>query len=539
MDLEVLGMEYNYDVFISYKNDGEGLNFAAKIYSDLKKMGYNVYYNMEEQHSGSFPENLKNAVESCLDFILVITQSCLDQLIRHEEVDWVRTEILLAYANNKNIIPLLMPGVSMPKDKNDMPEDLRFLPDKNAVTVFEPYNISPLDRTIKFMSAKPSNSQQFKDTFQSNRSYNVNEDFSNVLALAESGDVKAMYELANMYFYGFTNESGKSVCDYEKAHGWIKRILECSPICSREYSAALSMMGELYYCGIVPKEQQSFSEAISYHRNACAMGVAYSEQKYAFMLSTGIGCEFDYDKVELYYSSAIKNGDNFAVNGLALFYLQYGEFEKAAELYKSIMATHPFAAYKLGCLYMNGVLSADKKPDGFKAAYFFQYAIEKEKNNFDAYYQLGLLYFRGTNGFINDFKIAQEKFLVAADNGNIHAAYMLGYMYEYGFVEKDLKKAIYYHSLAADRGNPLSSTRLAILYQLPECQNYQKAVKYAKMAAGYGDMEGEFIYGNLLFFGRGCEANNNEAYVMYRKALDHGFEPARFMMERIARIEGF
>ena len=35
----------NKDIFISYKNDGEGNNFAARICSDLEKLGYEVYYN--------------------------------------------------------------------------------------------------------------------------------------------------------------------------------------------------------------------------------------------------------------------------------------------------------------------------------------------------------------------------------------------------------------------------------------------------------------------------------------------------------------
>ena len=95
----------DWDIFISYKNDGEGNNFASILHKDLSKLGFSVYYNEIAQHAGSFPENLRTAIEGCKDFLLVLTQGCLDQLIKHEKIDWVREEILIAYNSNKNIIP--------------------------------------------------------------------------------------------------------------------------------------------------------------------------------------------------------------------------------------------------------------------------------------------------------------------------------------------------------------------------------------------------------------------------------------------------
>ena len=518
------------DIFISYKNDGEGNNFAARICSDLERLGYEVYYNPNEQHAGSFPDRLKNAVESCKDFLLIVTQPCLEQLMRHDKIDWIREELLTAYRSNKNIIPLLMPGVSMPKDKEDMPEDLRFLPDKDAVSVFEPYDKSPFENIVGWMKSLPINKEKYRDVFQSNNDYNVNEDFANTLKQAESGDEKAMYEIANMYFYGFTNEDGQSKRDFSKAYSWFTRLSNSD---SPYGVFATSMLGKMHYRGVVPKEKQSFVKSFECHKKAAQGGSEYSKQQYAFMLSMGMGCNFDYDAAEQQYLSAMEHGDNVSISGLAKFYIQYGEFKKAENLYKNIVDTYPMAAYELGCLYMKGLLSEDKKPDCFKAAFYFQHAINTGNGDMDARYQLGLLYFRGTNGFINDYKIAQENFEVAADGGHVASAYMVGYMYEHGHVELNLEKAIYYHALAADHGHVLSPTHLAILYQLPEHQNYHKAIKYAKLAASHGEKEGEFVYGNLLFFGRGCEPNNNEAYKMYKRALEHGCDQAAFMIERI------
>ena len=57
------------DIFISYRNDGCGNQFAHRLASDLMGLGYSVYFNPNEQHSDYFPDRLKNAVRDCKDFI--------------------------------------------------------------------------------------------------------------------------------------------------------------------------------------------------------------------------------------------------------------------------------------------------------------------------------------------------------------------------------------------------------------------------------------------------------------------------------------
>ena len=148
-----------------------------------------------------------------------------------------------------------------------------------------------------------------------------------------------------------------------------------------------------------------------------------------------------------------------------------------------------------------------------------------------------MLYFQGANGFIQDFKIAQENLKIAADAGHFESQYLVGYMYEHGFLERDIEKAIYYHKMAADNGHPLSPTHLAILYQQPECRNYHQAYKYASIAANIGEKEGEFVLGNLLFFGRGCQADVDKAYEVYKTAAEHGCDQALLMLEKIKAMD--
>jgi hypothetical protein len=130
------------DIFISYKNDNAGNNFAYRLKADIEKMGYSVYFNSDEKHSGDFPEKLRTAVEDCKDFILIVSQKCLDQLMEHKKVDWIREEILTARKNNKPIIPILLDGVKMPADVDVMPEELRFLPKIDNISMPEKYDIS-------------------------------------------------------------------------------------------------------------------------------------------------------------------------------------------------------------------------------------------------------------------------------------------------------------------------------------------------------------------------------------------------------------
>ena len=153
-----------HDIFISYKNDNEGTNFAYRLKTDLEKHGYSVYFNPDAKHSSDFQQKLYDAIDDCKDFLLIVSNSCLAQLIAHESIDWVRNEILYAKSHNKHILPVLMNGVSMPKDYTVMPEELRFLPFIDAVTMPEDYEYSPFDKLISTFESKPENNDVNRDT---------------------------------------------------------------------------------------------------------------------------------------------------------------------------------------------------------------------------------------------------------------------------------------------------------------------------------------------------------------------------------------
>jgi len=523
------------DIFISYKTNSSGESFGHRLRDKLDNLGYSVYFNPHEKRSRDFREKIKNAVLNCTDFIVMLDNQYLEQLSQNKQIDYIRYEILIAKENNKNIIPLYL-NINITEWYGKLSENLDFLLYIDGIAIHDEkfFDISSFDRILKEgIKSLPEKEEEYRDTYNSNSYYNVIHDFNKTLKEAESGNEEAIYELANMYFYGFSDKNGKSNRNFPEAYHWFKYLSDNEG----KYTAfADSMIAKMHYRGIVPSEKQSFEKSINYHKKAASKS-GYSAQQLAFMLSRGMGTSFDYNAAEKQYLSVIQSGDNVAIKDLADFYMQYGEFKKAEALYQSILDRYPMAAYELGCLYMNGVLSDDKKPDCFKAAVFFQQAITNENSAILANYQLGLLYFRGTNGFPINYKIAYKYFKAAADNKNADSAYMLGYMYEHGHIGVNIEKAIYYHTLATEHGHILSPTHLAQLYQLSECKNYHKAFKYASLSADYGEKEGEFILGNLLLFGRGCEPNIEKAYEMYSKASNHGVDQAQFMMKKIEQIK--
>ncbi|KAJ3091783.1 hypothetical protein HK100_007101, partial [Physocladia obscura] len=83
--------------------------------------------------------------------------------------------------------------------------------------------------------------------------------------------------------------------------------------------------------------------------------------------------------------------------------------------------------------------------------------------NSDQFYFLGLKHFNG-NGVSQDYKLAEEWYLKAANLGHVFAQYNLGLMYKNGTgVEKNEKLAVEWYSKAADQGNAGAKKRLAAL----------------------------------------------------------------------------
>ena len=114
-----------YDIFISYRRKGAGAGVAGELQAKFENLGYKVFLDVDDIGSGQFPDQIKQAVEECKDFLLVLAPGTLDNC--DSEEDWVRREIVLAQDFNKNIIGVGLPGFAMP-DAEVLPLPLRTLP---------------------------------------------------------------------------------------------------------------------------------------------------------------------------------------------------------------------------------------------------------------------------------------------------------------------------------------------------------------------------------------------------------------------------
>lgn len=522
----------NKDIFISYKNDGSGNQFANRLVLDLENAGYSVSFTPNEARAHSFPERIIHAVENCKDFILILSAGCMEQLMRNNTVDWVREEILTAHRCRKNIIPILMEGVEIPRDAADMPECLRFLPHIDALAFPEQYLVSPFSVLTGVLKSSKNRLERYKDAFNCNPEYRVEEDFAQKLAAAEAGDVKAMYDIGMMYFYGATNSEGTaSDWDFEQAAYWLKKVSESD---DELHYHADNVIARMYYQGSMPKEPQSYEKAFQYHK-AAAPKNAQSASTQLFMMRIGTGCKFNFNEILQLYQEKTQRGDDFSIAELAAFFVKYGRFAEAMEVYESLTELSPEANYQVGLLYRDGVTTDPPKPDYIQAAYYFRNAADN--GHMQAAYEYGKMCLRPSGRFRKDFRNAEIYLKLAADNGIADAQYLLGFMYEVGHITRSLPLAVEYLEKAKNQSHSYAALDLSRIYQQSECRNYQRAFECARTAASHGIAEGELIYANLLFWGRGCQADMNKAYEMYTRAYEHGAYYAKIMMEKIEKLQ--
>ena len=112
----------DYQIFISYRRDGG--EFFGKILCDkLTEKGYKVFFDVESLKSGVFDEQLYQVIETCTDFIIILSPHALDRCLNPD--DWVYNEISYAIEKKKNIIPVIMRDFIWPQD---LPQGLETLP---------------------------------------------------------------------------------------------------------------------------------------------------------------------------------------------------------------------------------------------------------------------------------------------------------------------------------------------------------------------------------------------------------------------------
>ncbi|MFH1264690.1 MAG: toll/interleukin-1 receptor domain-containing protein [Planctomycetota bacterium] len=134
------------DVFISYRR-GNGSGLAQVVHTHLAEHKYSVFRDTQNMQPGPFPAQIERAIIECTDFVLVLTEGCL-------QGKWVQQEIALALRQRRNIVPFKSHDFEMPK-REDLPEDIAGLVDHEYVEYISQFPDASLDRLRKMLKSKP------------------------------------------------------------------------------------------------------------------------------------------------------------------------------------------------------------------------------------------------------------------------------------------------------------------------------------------------------------------------------------------------
>lgn len=535
-----------FDVFVSYRfKDGELI--SRKVADALKDMGYSVYHNSDRNHQGKFPDRLRRVIDNSRDFLLIVTENCLERLIADEDSDspdWVKEELLEAVAQRKNIIPVMIESIEWPHLSGLSDEAASLIRDLSLrENIRLPFNFEkepPLILLCGKLDSKPNAGGKFRHQKNDPKYADMKKLLERLTEEANEGSPAVMYQLAIFYRDGL----GDTPSDSSKEYYWLQKLLKISDESDevKRYKAhALLRIGDMYYCGNIPGEKQSFVKSYEYKAKAGEMCPNEYLDSSALMKSWGSGVEFDYEGI----ISTIESVDLDTTNVMiifhfAAFYEKYGNFARAIDLYSRIYHIYNEASYRLGKLYLLGVDITPPEPDGVRAAYYFREAADR--GHTEAAFELGRLYFNPPTSKTRSKNIRQDikqsiKYLkIAANNNHTEALYLLEWIHCQNLGVRDVVKAIEYGEKAARNGSIDAMGDLIYLYQCEECKNYERAYYYAVKIAE-GSPSTALRLGYFLLFGWGCEPNLDEAKKYFRMAFDHGVPEAEYMLNLIKEIE--
>lgn len=139
--------EQKFDVFISYKRIS--LPTANNLYYRLTTKGYSTFFDLEEMRSDDFDKQLLHYIGNAKDVFVILEEHSLDACKNGTwETDWFCREIMFALEHNKNIIPILLNGYEMPKEK-DLPDKLKRLTKQDAPKFDFAYFSEYIERLIR------------------------------------------------------------------------------------------------------------------------------------------------------------------------------------------------------------------------------------------------------------------------------------------------------------------------------------------------------------------------------------------------------
>lgn len=318
---------------------------------------------------------------------------------------------------------------------------------------------------------------------------------------AEKGNVLALFDLAEIYKNGNTEEKEKSAVYYQRAvKGW-KVLAEKENLTNHQKGTILYKLGKCY--------------------------------------DRGYGVERDADQAKKYYQSAESKGNNYAAYSLGnIFYYQEKDQETAYEHYrKGVSAQYrknPFGDYQFAVLSEKGI---GGKEGEVQAEQYFEQALngfiqlDKDINDPKLEYRMGYMFYQGI-GTEQDTEKALGYLKKATVKGHAYAEWLIGKIY----LEKGKKEeGINWLKKAAEHENPLAQYTIGKLYLKGEEveKNPMKAKELFQKAAQQEHEYAQYYLGKMYLLGEDTEQNIEEAVKWFEKASENGNQYAQYQLGKI------
>lgn len=202
--------------------------------------------------------------------------------------------------------------------------------------------------------------------------------------------------------------------------------------------------------------------------------------------------------------------------------LGFSDEKKAQACYEKAAGFHDkYSAYEVGKYKLE---QAETEEAVKEAAKWLQEAMKDGSG--EAASLLGTLYENGADGIVEtDGKRAMECFEKGMELGDGESTAALAFYYDKGVgvvPDKEKAKALYEKAIAL--GDEDSLMTLGLLY-LDENED-EKAFPYLLKSAEMGRPEAQYLVGHMYLYGKGVEADREEALNWLQEAADRGNEDA-------------
>ncbi len=172
------------------------------------------------------------------------------------------------------------------------------------------------------------------------------------------------------------------------------------------------------------------------------------------------------------------------------------------------------AQYLIGCFYYYGRIVESNH--SIASQWFTKSA---DQNLVDAQTILGYQYMYG-DGVLKDIDKAIKLLEQAQSKGSAYACFLLGKIYQFDKDKKNRFTASGYYVWAIEMGSTEAKRYRADMHM--ENGEYKEALDLYVRALKEGCVESAYNAANMFEYGRGCEINDELAFILYKHAAENG-----------------